>query len=258
MRAGGRRATRRGVLGMAAGGVALSVSACGLGSARAPAADSSTDAVHRPVDFPEGPLDTAALLPYGTRYRTEQGGLTALERVEGPDLEVRGQVALADPAYFRYEEVVPLASFSGPLRCELGLFSFPSVTTDAGTVPANRRAATVAFGDVAATDRWEAARGSTGDWLGVGVDAGTGALYDVATKPQVDEWEVEQWNPLFDEVIRTGFAAVRLDGRVVAVMFDCGVGDGWYPAYLGRDTGGQVVAVALDLELRHRMTRVTP
>lgn len=259
MRAGGRRATRRSVLGTAAGAVALSVTGCGpFGGAKAPAVTASPDELHGPVDFPEGPLDTATLLPYGTRYRSEQGGPFTLERVEGPVLEARGDVALADPGFIRYEEVVPLASFSGPLRCELGLFSFPSATVDAGTVPASHRAGTVAFGDVAAADRWEAARGSTGSWLGVGVDAATGALYDVAAKPQLDAWEMGQWNPLFDEVIRTGYAAVHLDGRVVAVMFDCGVGDGWYPAYLGRDPRGEVVALALDLELHHRMTRVTP
>ncbi|WP_377644138.1 DUF4241 domain-containing protein [Oryzobacter terrae] len=260
MRAGGRttrRTSRRAVLGGAAGGLALTAAGCDpFRSPTSPASTTAGDDVHGPIDFPEGPLDPATLLPYGSRYRTEDGEVRTLERVEGPVLDARGTVALADPGFIRYEEVVPLASFTGPVRSELGLLSFPARTVDAGTVPASRRGATVAFGEVAAVDRWEAARGATGDWLGVGVDAATGALYDVSAKPALDRWEQAQWVPLFEEVIRSGFAEVRLDGRTVAVMFDCGVGDGWYPAYLGRDRSGAVSAVALDLELRHRLTRL--
>ena len=256
MRAGGRT-TRRALLGATAGGLVLTAAACDPFHGPRSTVATAAEPGHGPIDFPEGPVDTATLLPYGSRYRTEDGAMSTLERVEGPVLDARGTVALADPGFIGYEEVVPLASFTGPLRSELGLFSFPSRTVEAGTVPASRRGSSVAFGDVAAVERWDAARGATGAWLGVGVDAGTGALYDVSAKPALDRWEQAVWDPLFEEAMRTGSAKVRVGGRTVAVMFDCGVGDGWYPAYLGRDASGTVTAVALDLELRHRLTRLT-
>ncbi|WP_392544755.1 DUF4241 domain-containing protein [Oryzobacter telluris] len=255
MGTGGSRAPRRLVVGALLGGLAAAVSGCERPTHLT--TPTSGSAGTNPVEFPEGPLDTASLLPYGGRYRTEDGRAVTLDRVAGPPLDASGEVAFADPGFFRYEEVAAVASFTGPVACELGMFAFPATTVDGRDVAAHRRAATVAFGDVAAVERWEDARDATGERLGFGADAGTGALYDVGSKKALDTLAEDVIGPLFREVIRVGFAAVVVDGRTAAVMFDCGVGDGWYPAYLGHDPQGSVVAVAADLELHHHLTRLT-
>ena len=41
------------------------------------------------------------------------------------------------------------------------------------------------------------------------------------------------------------------------VAFDCGVGDGAYPVYVGHDAAGQAVALAADLELLHHAVAPT-
>lgn len=252
MHAGGRTTTRRGALGVAVGALGAAVGGC---SAPSSPGSPSAPPGRGPVPFPTGPLDTSTLLPYGTRYLTDTGAVITLDRVAGPALDATGDVAFADPGFIRFVDVATVAALSGEVACELGLFAFPETVVDGRTVAANRRAATVAFGDVAAVAQWDAARTPAGTHLGFVVDAATGALYDVAAKPLLDEFGEERWTPLFEEVMATGSAAVRVDGRTAAVMFDCGVGDGWYPAYLGRDAGGRTVALAADLELHHRLSR---
>jgi hypothetical protein len=204
--------------------------------------------------FPTGPVDTSTLLPYGTRYSLDSGEVATLTRVAGPVLEARGEVAFCDPGFFRYEQVWAVASFTGSVACELGVVEFPAV----GDGRPVRRVATVAFGDVVAVDRWDDVVGPTGERHGFGVDAGTGALYDVAAKPALDGLEEDRIGPLFMRVMDDCVAVVEVDGRTAAVMFDCGVGDGWYPVYAGHDAGGRVVAVATDLELHHHLARLEP
>ena len=42
----------------------------------------------------------------------------------------------------------------------------------------------------------------------------------------------------------------------LAVVFDCGMGDGWYPVLVGKDQAGEASAVLLDLELIHHTTPI--
>lgn len=256
MGTGRSRAPRRLVVGAVLGGLAVAATGCERPTPLT--APTSGPPPPGPVHFPEGPLDTATLLPYGGRYRTEDGRVVSLDRVAGPSLDAGGEVAFADPGFLRHEDATALASFTGPVPCELGMFAFPATTVDGREVAARRAAATVAFGDVAAVGRWDDARDPAGERLGFGVDGGTGALYDVASKAALDRLGEDVIGPLFEEALRVGFATVEVDGRTAAVMFDCGMGDGWYPAYLGRDRAGRVVALAADLELHHHLTRLDP
>lgn len=235
------RPTRRAV-----GLGALTVLTSGLIACTRPG---STPPVAPPEPFPTGRVDTATLLPYGARYDDGRGGSTTLERVGGPALQPTGPVAFSDPGAFAAYPAVPVATFTETLPCEVGVLAFPSLTT--GQDPA-RRAATVAFGDVPAVRHWEQAEEDT--WFGV--DAGTGALYDVAAKPRLDDLPDAEVTRLFDTVIAEQVGVLALDGRAVAVAFDCGMGDGSYPVYRGFDADGHVAAVAADLELHHHLRRI--
>jgi hypothetical protein len=243
--------------------LALSALAAAAGCERPGRATSSSPAgpaASRGVaQFPTGPLATADLLPYGTTYRTEDGVDVVLERVDGPPLDARGAVAFADPGAFGFEPASPVATFEGPVPCELGMLALPpgpGSTPGPGVPP--RRAATAAFGRVADVVRWDDARDGFGRRLGFTADAGTGALYDVGSEPALEALGEDVIGPLFEQVIAVGSAAVPVEGRTAAVMFDCGMGDGSYPAYVGQDARAWVVAVAVDLELHHRLTRVGP
>ncbi len=92
----------------------------------------------------------------------------------------------------------PLASFSGPVA---------TVELRAVLVPLPHRRRSHRPGEPSGRDRG-VRRGDGGRPLGaplaarratgsaVGVDAGTGALYDVSAKPALDRWEPTDWNPL--------------------------------------------------------------
>lgn len=203
--------------------------------------------------FPIGPLATADLLPYGRRYRADTGAVVVLERLAGPTLESSGALAFADPAFLRFFDEVPAARLTGRVACELGVFRFPRPDGSSGR---SVSPATFAVGDVGAVERWEDALDAAGDRLAFNADAGTGIVFAVEAKAGLDRLEEDEVGPLFTRTHREGSVPVVLGGRTLGVMFGCGMGDGWYPLYLGHDAAGAVVAVAADLELHHRLAPV--
>jgi hypothetical protein len=92
--------------------------------------------------------------------------------------------------------------------------------------------------------------------LGFSVDGGVGCFADEAAQRALAELQADPQR-LFDTIQRVGeeqpWVAVPDDDQgAQLVLFECGMGDGVYPVWLGRDAGGDITMVVADLELlRH-------
>ncbi|NUW45767.1 DUF4241 domain-containing protein [Nonomuraea rhodomycinica] len=89
-------------------------------------------------------------------------------------------------------------------------------------------------------------------FFGFAVDSGQGCFLDLSTLPflrrlQRDETELDAAR---DRVMRDCHAEL-MDPQAGTniVLFDCGMGDGAYPTWLGRGVSGEIVCFATDLEL---------
>ena len=93
-----------------------------------------------------------------------------------------------------------------------------------------------------------------GEQAQLDVDSALGAFYDIADTDVLeplfrdDEYMFEVQQRAFAEKV----VAIEVEDRVVAVVFECGMGDGSYPVYVGYDVDSVAVAVLVDLELLHR------
>lgn len=123
--------------------------------------------------------------------------------------------------------------------------------------PVRRVAATVILlkdGDVST---WEFAFGHGNDLeeneiLGFGVDSGKGCFIDALGLRFLMrlQQEGDQFDEIAETVMRDQFATLEEPHLGVnAIFFDCGMGDGFYPVWLGRNTHGDPVRVVADLEL---------
>jgi hypothetical protein len=209
-----------------------------------------------PVDmgpFPSGSLTTAELLPYGATYEFEDGRRHVLQRRECTPVRLAtGAVSFGDPAFLRYEEPVHVAVLpAGTHALEVGFFDFPRPGEPGERI---QRAAVMAVGATARVRRWRPAEVGGRPFF-FGVDAGTGLVYDSGAFDALVV-HIEADDSLFETVMRDLVAPLAVGGAVAATAFDCGMGDGGYPVYVGRDASGRAVAVAADLELHHHAKRV--
>ena len=98
---------------------------------------------------------------------------------------------------------------------------------------------------------WDRLEAETGGSV-LGVDAGTGCIYDASNRDvlEVLQADDERLDAVFVEVHSSRFATVDdSSGTPALVLFECGMGDGAYPVWIGRDPGATIVAILIDLEL---------
>ena len=197
-------------------------------------------------------LEPCDLVAFGDEYdwpaegeRPAVSGVV-LEALLGPTLGLPGEaVVVADPWW---PETFPeYAHFFLPSDAPvvLGTVSLPHLS--APLVYA------AAVGRVEEVDTW-LPLAFDGEDLHLEVDTGLGAFFDVTDTALLkqlftdDEYTLE----LGRRVLEEKAVAVEAEGRVVAVLFECGMGDGSYPVYLGFNVDGAPKAMLVDLELLHR------
>ena len=204
--------------------------------------------------FPRGPLTSAQLLPFGATFEFETGRRHVLERMESPSVVLsKGSVSFSDPAFLRYETPRVVATLRpGEHPVLVGVFSFPAPGKPGERL---RRAAVMALGDTTKVKRWRPIR-IDGQPFFFGVDAGTGLVYDSAAYDTLVSTIEASDDEVFQTVIDEVVAPIRVPEEIAGLAFDCGMGDGAYPVYLGTDASGEPVAVAADLELHHHAKRV--
>ena len=202
---------------------------------------------------PDRALATRELLPYGATYSFDQGSKrvnTTLERLRGPLVDLpTGRVGVTDPGYLPPGETPPTVGLApGTYPTELAVLGFH----DQGTT--TYRGCVAVLGDPGQGLVWRTLRDDVGEVVYLGVDDGMGCLFHAADLAALTD-AVEPYDALVARILDSPLAGIRIDGRTAAVVFDCGMGDGGYPTYVGYDHGGEAVAVAVDLELHHRGVR---
>jgi hypothetical protein len=93
-----------------------------------------------------------------------------------------------------------------------------------------------------------------GEFFGFGVDSGTGCFLDASAVAAMSRFTVTgspQDFKLFRDLREWAVANVVVDRGLGlnAVFFDCGMGDGDYPTWIGRTAAGDPACFVADLEL---------
>ena len=151
-----------------------------------------------------------------------------------PDLVLA--VSFSDPAFLRYETPRVLATLSpGSHPVEVGVFEFPKPDKPGELI---RRAAVMSLGDTSSVRQWRPIR-VEGRPFFFGVDAGTGLAYDSAAYDDLVTTIEASDEEVFQTVIDDVVAPIRAPVEVAGIAFDCGMGDGGYPVYVGADASGR-------------------
>lgn len=105
------------------------------------------------------------------------------------------------------------------------------------------------FVEVSSRDvvEWRPARDSPKGPMAFGVDYGWGGLFDVSAQAQMDEWLGDQ--DRVDRLFEAGPLFHRVPGDPGGLIFDCAMGGGAYPVWLGLDEHGEVASIVVDLEI---------
>lgn len=94
---------------------------------------------------------------------------------------------------------------------------------------------------------------------GFSVDGGFGALLDVAGLPFVGglQDDLNELEEITERARGEGALIVQAaDSGAGVLVFACGMGDGLYPTWVGRDSSGQIGCLVIDLELLSRAEAV--
>lgn len=204
-------------------------------------------------------LDAGALLEHGARHRWDDGATSTLEVIDACRVDFpSGRIVAVDPAYINsFDESRPVVAEVAPGQYPLVL---SVVSGRASFGPFRRLTAATLRISQAQVERWDWVARTGGQVLGMGVDAGTGCFYDASNRPWL---AAHQDNQEFIDahLVRASeeghSAVVDEAGTTVAAFFACGMGDGFYPVRVGRDAGGGIAMVMIDLELlNHSSGRV--
>lgn len=89
-------------------------------------------------------------------------------------------------------------------------------------------------------------------FFGFAVDSGQGCYLDLSTLPflqrlQRDESELDAARDRVMQDCRAELMDPQTGANIV--LFDCGMGDGSYPTWIGRSASGEIACFATDLEL---------
>ena len=194
-------------------------------------------------------VTAADLVDGGARHRWPDGAESELVVVRGPALLVGSEgLVWFDPFLTSDACAAPLEE--GPHVTASSVVEWPP-----GPVrPQGARAGAAAVvGDPAAVVQWHRLLEPDGEPAEVGCSYGVVAVVVAESREQVaDAVASHPWlEPVVGQVQAEHVAPLVIDGRVVGVAFDCGMGSSANLLWVGRAADGRAVAVVADLELLH-------
>jgi hypothetical protein len=210
----------------------------------------------------------SGLFVEGARHRWEDGVVSRLDLVWIGDLDLpTGRVVPRD-----VYEWVDDTSVEDALALTLPVGSYPVtiavVHWDQPSDPATPAPLRLVTGvKLQVTDQdvvsWELGRTSgqetapvtETDFPGFSVDGGFGALLDVAGLPFAGglQDDLNELAGITERAYDEGALILQAgDSGAGILIFACGMGDGLYPTWVGRDSSGKVSCLVLDLELLSR------
>lgn len=205
------------------------------------------------------------LFSHGARHRWADGDDSKLDVVRTPDVVLpTGRLVVCDPGYTAYGSRLHkkyLAATVNPGAYPVQVAVVDTVSERAALPPRRPVTAARVFISHAEVASWEPAwplkePAADGNVVGgFGVDAGMGCFMDESIAPFLDNYQTGEGGgargrALGEQVIKNGWTVIADDeSGANVVIFDCGMGDGSYPVWLGKAADGSLAQVAADLEL---------
>ncbi|TDO44047.1 uncharacterized protein DUF4241 [Kribbella sp. VKM Ac-2527] len=214
--------------------------------------------------------DVGALFAHGARHRWANGTTSRLDVVQVGDLALpSGKIVARDPARWVHDDAEEKEPFTlvarpGEWRISISVVHWDESPDPRVPPPIRKPTAVKAeLGDVDVDVRsWELAlrpgqeppaRDAVG-LPGFSVGAGMGCLLDAADlgflRRLWQDDDTQRLDSILDAVGADG-AEIIMDQDLAGgvLVFDCGMGDGVYPTWIGRDSNGDPVSLVIDLEL---------
>jgi hypothetical protein len=209
--------------------------------------------------------DVRGLFLHGARHRWDDGRISRLDVVQVGELVVSsGRLVVRDPTGWvddDADETEPLTVVVPPGKWRVALSVVHWDESPDPLVPPPLRAPTAVradFGD-AEVARWEVGvrpgeeiPADDADGLpGFGVDSGLGCLLDASDLGFLRHLQRDDQPALNTTLDAVGEAEIIEDATLTGgiLVFGCGMGDGVYPTWIGRDSGGNPVSLVIDLEM---------
>ena len=167
-----------------------------------------------------------------------------------------GRLIAADPSWLPSWQRLGIAPFTttvpaGAYPVTLALVRWHTDEMSAGALVAAAKLtiddAPVAAWELALRPGQDSATLADDEFFGVGVDVATVCLFDAAALDVVarkaDEAPQAFEVPRADQVVEVSGS----ESRANPIAFESGLGDGHYPAWIGRTTGGKVACFVVDM-----------
>lgn len=201
-------------------------------------------------------LTPADLLDFGARHVwPDEDRPTTLVRVDGPTLElVSGTLVFGGPLFWEPSVMARVNLVPGRLATVFTDVEGPPIPQTPSGVHGLTAAAA---GDLDAVVDWREAVDDAGGPLVFNVEYAVGCMFDLDRADQVERAvaEPDRADELYRRTIAGLTAPIEVDGEVVAVAFNNGMGESTNSVFVGLDAQGRAVAALADLEVLHHADR---
>ncbi|GAA1700568.1 hypothetical protein GCM10009733_112190 [Nonomuraea maheshkhaliensis] len=211
--------------------------------------------------MPIPPADSSTIFKEGTRYQWPNGDILRIELREAGALQLpTGNLVARDNSIGGLDPEDDTQAFA--VKVMSGSYPVVLAIVNWEKSPHARQrvaAAKVMISQVEATS-WEMALRpgqriadlAPDSVYGFPVDSGQGCYLDASLLSflQASQRDEVQLDAARDEVMENCHAELidpKTGGNII--LFDCGMGDGLYPTWIGRSAAGEIVCFATDLEL---------
>jgi Protein of unknown function (DUF4241) len=209
------------------------------------------------------PPDVGVMFQHGIRYDWANGTHSVIDVQAAGVLKLpTGRLIAQDPGWGTHPAVEPFTVGVEPGHYPVTLSishwdqsptsGIPSPMRLVNAVKLTVRDEPAVFWDLALQPGQELASLADGQFFGFGVDSGTGCFMDASARDQLDRLVTDQdlWKEATGDIGARGFSDISTDDPDLnIIVFECGMGDGSYPTWIGRATGGATVCFVADLEL---------
>lgn len=212
--------------------------------------------------------DIGALFAHGAQHQWDSGTTSRLDVVRIGNLALpSGKIIARDPADSVHDDAEETEPFTvvarpGEWRISISVVHWDEVSDprvpppvrSVTAVKAERGDVDVRSWELGLRPGQEAPARDAARVPGFSVDAGMGCLLDASDLGFLRRlWQDDDTQRL-DSILngdRPDGAAIITDPDLVGgvLIFDCGMGDGVYPTWIGRDSNGDPVSLVIDLEL---------
>jgi hypothetical protein len=205
-------------------------------------------------------LTPGDLLEFGAQHVWPDDDLpTTLVRVDGPSLEVvSGTLVFGGPLFWEASVMARVDLVPGRLATVFTDVEGPPIPQAPSGV---HRLTAAAVGDLDAVVEWREAVDDAGGPLVFNVEYAVGCMFDLDRADQVERAVADpgRADELYRRTMSGLTAPIEVDGEVVAVAFNNGMGESTNGVFVGLDAQGRAVAALADLEvLHHADQRVGP